>query len=233
MSRPVDPPNPGNAENVTAPAGPEIPEKLRGKSPEELASMYQNLEKQMGAQSSELGQLRQMLTDSTAASAPKEEPADFYDDPDAALNQRLAPVLEELRQLKVDNTARRLESAHPDYEQVSSSSEFEKWVAESPVRINQYMSARNGDFDSANELLTLFKQVNSATEQAEESTKEAITRDRKLRAAASEKGSAGISPGKQLRAADLQELRRTNPERYRAMLPDIMRAYQEGRVVRN
>jgi len=228
----VDTPTPGNAENVTANVESPLPEKLQGKSELEIAQMYTELEKKLGHQSNELGQLRNMLNESTSANAPPTEEVDFYSDPEAALEQRLAPLAQQITDLRVENTRQKLLNRHPDFETTVAATDFQNWVAESPARVRMFREANNGTFDSANELLTTWGQVNTASKQTETKAKEAVTRDRKLRAATTESGAANLPPGKIYNAADLQELRQKNPERYRAMEPEIRKAYAEKRVRR-
>lgn len=228
----VDTPTPGNAENVTAPVESPLPEKLQGKSELELAQMYTELERKLGHQSNELGQLRNMLNESTSANAPPAEELNFYDDPEAAIEQRLAPLTQQITDLRVENTRQKLLNKHPDFEQTVAATAFQNWVAESPARVRMFQEANQGGFDSANELLTTWGQVNTASKQTETKAKEAVKRDRKIRAATTESGSANLPPGKTFNAADLRELRQKNPERYRAMEPQIRQAYAEGRVTR-
>ena len=231
MSNAVDPPAPGNADNVTAPVESPIPEKLQGKSASELAQMYTQLETKLGHQGNEIGQLKQMLTESQTANQPPAEEVDFYSDPETAVKQQLSPVMQELQAVRLELARGKLEKAHPDYQQVSSSTEFENWVADSPARVRMYQEAQVGHFESANELLSTFKEINAASEQHKTQTEQAVKRDRQLRAASSEKGAASIPAGKMIRRADLQDLKRNNPERYRAMMPEITKAYAEKRVI--
>ena len=231
MANAVDPPAPGNAENVTAPVESPIPEHLQGKSASEMAQAYQSLEKKLGHQANELGQLRQMLNESQQANQPPAEEVDFYSDPETAVKQALSPVMQKLQAVQLEITRGKLEKAHPDYQQVSSSTEFENWVADSPARVRLYQEAQVGHFESANELLSTFKEINAASEQHKASTEQAVKRDRQLRAASSEKGAASIPAGKMIRRADIQDLKRNHPERYRAMMPEITKAYQEKRVI--
>ena len=231
MSNLIDPPDSGNADNVTTPDT-SIPEKLQGKSPQELAEMYSQLESTLGRQSNELGELRRTLNEVTQANQPVDEEVDFYTDPDAAFSKKVAPLVEALTELRVDNMRHKLTAQHPSYETVIADGKFQEWVANSQVRIRLWQEANVGDFNAANELFSNWGEVNKSKEQSQEQATEAVQRDRKLRAATSEKGSVGIAPGKILKAADLQALRQTNPERYRQNLPEIMKAYAEGRVQR-
>jgi hypothetical protein len=87
------------------------------------------------------------------------------------------------------------------------------------------------DFDSANELLSTYKQIRGARAKQGEVLQE-NNRQLSLRAAGVDVGGSGESSKKTYRAIDLQNLLNTNPDRYTAMQDEIMRAYSEGRVLR-
>jgi len=232
MSNAVDPPKPGNADNVTAP-DPDVPEKFAGKSVAEVAQSYVELESKLGQQSSELSKLRQMLNESTQAAAPPAEEVDFYSDPQAAVAQTVQPLAQAIAELRVENMKAKLASAHPNYEATIQDVKFQEWVADSRVRIGLWNDANVGDFHSARELFSTWETVNQSNAQAQTGKKEAVKRDRKLRAATTEKGSVGLAPGKTFNNQDLIELKRRNPEKYRSMSADIVKAYAEGRVTRS
>jgi len=73
----------------------ELPDKYRGKSVEELVRMHQEAEKLLGRQSSEVGELRQVVdsyiqTQLKQQNAPQQEETvddvDFFTDPEAAVS---------------------------------------------------------------------------------------------------------------------------------------------------
>jgi HAMP domain-containing protein len=86
-----------------------LPDKYQGKSATDIARMHQELEKRLGQQSSEVGELRQafddMVRQGMAQQAPtpevKEvEEVDFFADPMAAVNQQIAnnPVMRQMQE---------------------------------------------------------------------------------------------------------------------------------------
>ena len=225
---------------------PELPEKYRGKSVEEVAKMHQEVEKRLSIQGQEIGEVRKLADElirqnleSKQQSAKKIEPeVDFFEDPQAAIQKavdnhpdvqssKLAFANMQRMQIK-----QQLASAHPDHEEIAKDPNFTDWVKSSPVRIRLMVAADQGyDFDSANELLSTYKQIRGARAKQGEVLQE-NNRQLSLRAAGVDVGGSGESSKKTYRAIDLQNLLNTNPDRYTAMQDEIMRAYSEGRVLR-
>jgi hypothetical protein len=108
--------------------------------------------------------------------------------------------------------------------------EFIDWVKSSNVRIGLYTKANaDFDYDSANELISTFKQLRGVkmrqTEQDGEST-----RKQNLNSAMVDSGGTGESSRKVYRRADLIRLKMNDPARYEALSDEIITAYAEGRV---
>jgi hypothetical protein len=104
------------------------------------------------------------------------------------------------------------------------------WVKSSPVRLGLYAKADGEfDYDSANELLSTYKQLRGVkhkqTEQAGETA-----RKQNMKAAQVDVGGTGESSKRVYRRADLIRLKMTEPDRYDALSEEIIKAYQEGRV---
>ena len=210
-----------------------IPENYQGKSFQEVIEMHQNAEKQMGRMSNELGELRK-LAESAVRQPEKEPEVDFYDDPAAAvrrlIREELKPLTEESNKQREAQVREKLSQSYPEWEKTVKSDAFQNWVAESEVRVNLFVQANAADWSSANELLGTWEKLNASSKQTEAAAEDAVKRDRKLRAAATEKGGTNIDPRKILNRADLRQLKQNNPSRYNELLPDIRRAYAEGRV---
>lgn len=220
-----------------------IPEKFRNKSLPDVIKSYQELESQLGRQGAELGELRKMtdefIKSQIAASkqVPPEPEPDFYAEPDKAVKKlverELAPVQEliaETRRSKLDS---QLRASHEDYMEVVQSNDFQKWVTESPLRIELFARAdRNYEVTSAVELLSMYKAmkgIKPATKQL--NPEEAAARDSAFQKASLESGSVSEAPPRKIyRRADILNLMKTNPTRYQALQPEIMAAYSEGRV---
>ena len=224
----------------------ELPEKYRGKSIEEVAKMHSEVEKRLSIQGQEIGEVRKLADElirqnleSKQQSTKKIEPeVDFFEDPQAAIQKavdnhpdvqssKLAFANMQRMQIK-----QQLASTHPDFDEITKDQNFADWVKSSPVRIKLFAAADQGyDFDSANELLSTYKQLRGARAKQGEVLQE-NNRQLSLKAAGVDAGGSGEASRKTYRAIDLQNLLNTNPERYTAMQDEIMRAYTEGRVLR-
>jgi hypothetical protein len=222
----------------------ELPEKYRGKSIEEVALMHSEVEKRLSVQGQEIGEVRKLADElirqnlESKQSAKKIEPeVDFFEDPQAAIQKavdnhpdvqssKLAFANMQRMQIK-----QQLASTHPDLDEITKDQNFVDWIKSSPVRIKLFEAADAGyDFDSANELLSTYKQIRGARAKQGEVLQE-NNRQVSLRAAAVDVGGSGESSKKTYRRIDLQNLLNTNPERYTAMQDEIMQAYREKRVI--
>jgi len=85
------------------------------------------------------------------------------------------------------------------------------------------------DYDSANELLSTYKELR-AVKQKQMSTAGEATRKQNLKAVGVDVGGSGESSKRVYRRADLIRLKMQDPSRYEALSDEIMQAYQEGRV---
>lgn len=231
----------------------DIPEKFRGKDLHEVVKSYQELESLQGKQAQELGELRR-LTDAYIRSqlekdmaepaprradmdmhVPVSEPDDDVDiDPTVAkvVQKRLAPVERELIELKKEKFATKLQQKHSDFEGIVQDKSFQDWVMESPVRVELFKRAdRNFDISAAVELFDTWKEKKKVPELIEEAKNAEKERSTAFNQAHMETGSVTeTAPKKTYRRADIIDLKMRNPERYRALLPDIEAAYREGRV---
>ena len=234
----VNAPDEGNAAEVEKPES-SVPERYQGKTPDDLMKMADELRTTVDRMGNELGELR-AYRDQTlekAAESDKgaeQEPVDFFENPEEAVrrivNEATADIRKSFNQSSEDAVRERLTAQYPGWEDTVKSNDFQSWVAGSRHRVNLFVQANAADWDSATELLDTWGKIQGVEKTAEKAAEKAVDRDRKLRAVKTEKGSAGIDPRKILRRSDLRSLRQTNPERYNELLPDIKRAYEEGRV---
>ena len=223
----------------------ELPKKFQGKSATEIAEAYDNLEKELGRKGQEIGELRK-LTDSYLQSqlstqtkqTTNTEEVDFYDNPEQAVRQiidnhpRFREFAEQNQKQQASLTAQQLEKAHPDFQEVIGDGEFQEWVNGSKIRQRMYKDADSYDFDSANELLTTWKERQMISK-----TKE-VNADKKNKRTVAMKTGEGVSrasgestAGKKIyRRADLIRLKQTDPSRYDNLADEIYQAYAEGRV---
>jgi hypothetical protein len=222
----------------------DIPEKYQGKDIKDVVRMHQEAEKLLGKQSSEVGELRKIVDDFVktqleAKNSPQEdeEDIDIFDDPDKYIERKLSnhPKIKEAEQvsksLKQQEILHKLSVNHPDFQTIVQDAKFGEWVAASKVRTELYHRAdQQFDYDSADELLTLWKERQNIVQ--ETATMQEADRKRQLKSAStgSAKGSSERPSRKIYRRADIIKLMQTDPNRYQDMAAEIRQAYAEGRV---
>ena len=205
--------------------------------------MHQEAERYIGKQAQEVGEVRKLADELIKQNlAPKQptvevEPeVDFFENPQKAVQNTIDrhPDVVKARQAAVDfnkmQMQAKLTQEHPDFVQVANDQGFVDWVKQSPVRLGLYAKADGEfDFDSANELLTTFKQLKGVrAKQTDESSRQ--VRSQALKAATVDTGGTGESGKRVYRRADLIRLKMTDPNRYDALSDEIMQAYADGRV---
>lgn len=225
----------------------DIPDKYRGKSVKDIVAMHQNAEKLLGKQSSEVGELRRVVDDfiqsqtiakqETAPSATEDsDDLDFFENPKAAVAKMLEnhPSVKQSQQvtqrLAQQEAVAKLKSDHPDYTSIVQDQKFIDWVSKSKIRTDLLRRADAYDYESANELFSLWKERQGVIN-------ETMKNETKARKESVKKGSTGNVKGSGERAsrrvysrADVVELMIKDPERYQALASDIRQAYAEGRV---
>ena len=165
-----------------------------------------------------------------------EPEVDFFENPQKAIQNTVEKHPDVLAAKQAANDFRRMQiqqrlaQTHPDFQQISADPEFVNWVKSSNVRLALYAKADGEyDFDSANELLSTFKELRG-TKTKQVTTDAESSRKNSLRAASVDVGGSGESGKRTYRRADLIRLKMTDPDRYDALSDEIMLAYQEGRV---
>ena len=221
----------------------ELPEKYRAKSLEEIVRMHQEAEKLIGKQAQEVGEVRKLADEllkqnlgSKQQQVEEEPEVDFFENPQKAVQNTIDrhPDVLAARQAGQDfkrmQIQQKLAQDHPDYSQVVNDSEFQSWVKSSPIRLGLYAKADGEfDYDSANELLSTFKQLRGIKAKESEQAGNA-QRTKSMKAAQVDVGGSGESSKRVYRRADLIRLKMTDPSRYEALSDEIMQAYSEGRV---
>jgi hypothetical protein len=223
---------------------PELPEKYRDKSLDDIVRMHQEAEKLIGKQAQEVGEVRKLADElikqnlgSRQQQTRQEEPeVDFFENPQQAVQRTvdshpdIIAARQATLQMKRSQVQQRLAQEHPDFGEIAKDQEFANWVKSSPVRIKIFEQADAGyDFDSANELLSTYKQLRTVKSR-QVSDEGEITRKQNLKAVGVDVGGSGESSKKVYRRADLIRLKMQDPNRYDALSDEIMAAYQEGRV---
>ena len=227
----------------------DIPEKYRGKSVQELVQMNQELEKFSGKQSTEVGELRKLVdnyiqTELDNKQAPETQQedndssdVDFFVDPQSAVNRAIDnhPKIKEAetytKQYKQQATLAQLRSDHPDMDQILQDPKFAEWIKGSKVRTQLFVNADQAyDYDSANELFSLWKERSSIVQQTARAERASRKNAVKSATTGNARGTAERSNKKVYRRADIIKLMKTDPDRYNALSDEILKAYAEGRV---
>ena len=221
----------------------ELPEKYREKSLEEVVRMHQEAEKLIGKQAQEVGEVRKLADEllkqnlnSRQQQVEIEPEVDFFENPQRAVQETIDKHPDVLaarqagQEFKRMQIQQKLVQDHPDYSQVVNDSEFQNWVKSSPIRLGLYARADGEfDYDSANELLSTFKQLRGIKAKESEKASDA-TRTKSMKAAQVDVGGSGESSKRVYRRVDLIRLKMTDPQRYETLNDEILAAYAEGRV---
>jgi len=225
----------------------EIPDKYKGKDLKDIVQMHQEAEKLLGRQSSEVGELRKIVDDFVKAQLVKEQAhestttwnddLDFFDDPKKAVEYAIAnhPKIKEAEtvslQLRQSQAKARLQTAHPDFEKIVTDSKFLEWVSKSKIRTDLLNRAdKQFDFDSADELLTSWKERQNIVTEAQQNEDRSRKQQMKAASTGNTSGSSEAPSRKVYRRADIIKLMQTDPDRYQQLAPEIRQAYAEGRV---
>ena len=222
----------------------ELPEKYRDKSLDEIVKMHQEAEKLIGKQAQEVGEVRKLADElikqnlsSRQQQTKIEEPeVDFFENPQKAVQKTvdshpdIIAARQAMLEMKRAQIQQKLAQEHPDFGEIAKNEDFANWVKSSPVRIDLFKRAdAEFDYDSANELLSTYKELR-AVKQKQMSTAGEATRKQNLKAVGVDVGGSGESSKRVYRRADLIRLKMQDPARYEALSDEIMTAYSEGRV---
>ena len=223
----------------------ELPEKYRGKTAKEIIAMHQEAEKLIGKQGGEVGELRKVVDDFIKTQTSKDlqtkepelEDGDFFVDPKSTVNKAIdnhPAILEAKRasfEMKKADTLARLGKEHPNYLDTIKDQNFIDWIKASKFRTELLVRAENQlDFESANELLSTWKEKQGITKTAIDTSK--MDRDKQLQTAdvGSSSSSEKVSK-KKYRRSDIIRLMQTDRVKYEALSEEILKAYAEGRVI--
>lgn len=223
-----------------------IPEKYRGKSVEDLIQMHSEAEKLIGRQGTELGDLRSKVdkilynqelattTDNQTVENDSENEFDLLE-PEKSVDDRISkhPSVKRIEQLERNLAKQSFEKKHPDWQNKVGTQEFVDWVVSNPSRVRLYQEADSENWNSATDLLDQWAEwqgvVQKAAEQEANLRKE--SEEKALNDGMTESGTSTATSKKKFRKHELRRLYNEDRERYDAMQPEIMLAYQEGRVI--
>lgn len=235
-----------------------IPDRFVGKSPEEIARAYVELESLHGRQANEYGQLRKSFESLLELKEKSSEPAkpvvekkpvtvdEIYENADGAVRR----VVREESQSRIEELERKLEEAerrsalndarssferkHPNWQETVKDPTFIEWIKKSPYRVRQAQVADAGDYDAADELFSTYAEINSVQAERTKQSRKAAVREASLESS----GGSAPTPVEKYSRSKLEEIRVrarqgfADAERYLAAHgDDILRAYAEGRIV--
>jgi hypothetical protein len=220
-----------------------LPELYEGKSLEDVIRMHQDANIMIGKQAQEVGEVRRLADEllkqnlnSKQQQVEIEPEVDFFENPQKAVQNTIDKHPDVLaarqagQEFKRMQIQQKLAQDHPDYSQVVNDSEFQNWVKSSPIRLGLYAKADGEfDYDSANELLSTFKQLRGVRVKESEQA-DTAARAKTMKAVAVDTGGSGESSKRVYRRADLIRLKMQDPNRYDALSEEIMAAYAEKRV---
>ena len=241
---------PGEAKPAASASDDNIPDKFRGKSLGEVIDMYGNLERVLGRQGHEYGQLKtladQLLQKQLEAPAAGSETSEVDGDallekPDEVIGSLINnhPVIKKLDTTLVKLTRatsqQAFESNHGPATDWMNNEGFVAWIQKNPERTRRFNHANeNFDFGVADDLVSTYKEVQGVQQEAVNEQRDAARRQ-----ASSPQAGAGSSAAQANGAArkkpifsraQLIELNMRDPARYKAMSKEITAAYAEGRV---
>jgi len=222
---------------------PKLPKLYEGKSLEDVIRMHQEANNMIGKQAQEVGEVRRLADEllkqnlnSKQQQVEIEPEVDFFENPQKAVQNTIDKHPDVLaarqagQEFKKMQIQQKLAQDHPDYSQVVNDSEFQNWVKSSPIRLGLYAKADGEfDYDSANELLSTFKQLRGVRVKESEQA-DTAARAKTMKAVAVDTGGSGESSKRVYRRADLIRLKMQDPNRYDALSEEIMAAYAEKRV---
>lgn len=240
-----------NAEKNVAPTEEEIDDtRFKGKSKKDIYKSYRELEGQMGHQSNELGMYRKLFDEKARATPVKsaddsevsinEEQllSELYEKPTVVLNrvkedakkEAKKEIMQEIQSNLASHSAlSKLEQEHPDRVAIINGSEFQEWA-------NKYVPSKvlnngNQDPEIASFILSEYKRQMVLEKSKDETIKDIAVKRTMAAKAGVVNASSSQSQGKKIYSRlELGKMMMENPSQYAAMQPEIILAYQEGRV---
>lgn len=226
----------------------EMPEKFQGKTAEEIARSYIELQSEYGRRNNEVGSLRK-LTDQLLELNTKEQveqPApkkkvsvdSLLENPDDAIsevvesNPRLKSLEEKLIKREREDSLKAFEDKFPNWVETLNTPEFQAWIMESPVRQRMFVQAdREYDYATGAELLSTYELVRGSAIKAAKQERDTAARTAAKSAVTETSGNSQKKAKPKYRRTELIELKLRDPAKYQAMLPEIMQAYHDKRVI--
>jgi len=250
----------GATQTQDRPAKTEMPDRFKGKRPEELIEMYTNLESHSGRLANSLGQTQQQLTEALAlakrandlrSNEPGGSPAhaevnsmDLLTNPTKALEGLLTEKIEAATsglRTTITNLEGRLsqsnfERNHSDAQTIFKDPSWTPFVGATPLRTALAQRAANGDYQAADTLLTEYKAsriVAKRNETQQKGHEGAQHVNLESSGAGGSDDGAGRPAGKVYKRADIMQLMMRDPDTYysESVQNTLMKARLDGRIV--
>jgi uncharacterized protein YqcC (DUF446 family) len=238
--------------------GEAIPERFKGKSAEEIARSYAELESLYGKQAAQIGDMRKTVEVLLEKQSKPSEPAtpatpkkpvtvdEIYDNADDALRR----VVREESQSRIEDLERKLaeaekrqqvadarrafESKHPTYNDTLKDQAFLDWIKGSSFRVRMAQAADAGDFEAADELFSTYAELTKARDSDNKAQKRSEVR----KAGLVSSGGTSPAPVEKYDRLKLEAIRvkarqghRESEAYLQAHGADILQAYAEGRII--
>jgi hypothetical protein len=247
---------PAQAEPAQEQPGDELPEKYKGKTLAEVIEMHRNAESALGRAHNEVGSVRRLADEllgihratvgkpasETPPAREKITPDLILSDPERAVvsaakevaDERVNASEERLARMEYELTLAKFEQKHPSFRATMEDQGFREWVQRSPLRQRLAYSATQGDFASADELFSLYNEIQSgrSEEPAGPTQQEAARKATLARPGGSTAARVvNTQTGKPVFSREkLLEMRINNPDEFERLQPQILEAYAEKRV---
>lgn len=234
--------------------GATIPDRFKGKAPEDIAKSYTELEKLYSKQAQDLGRMRKTVDELIELKLPSEvhgaEPSkkplstdEMLENPDESIRRvvkeesadRIAQLERELQQERINKALDKLTESFPTWKTDVQSPEMINWIQEKPYRVRLARQADAGDMDAAADLFGSYYD----TQKPKEDKEKRQEKKRKVLDASLETGGATVPEVvESYSRSALMEKRiaakrgDSAAQRYLdAHASKIQQAYTEGRVV--
>ena len=243
------------------PKGFAIPERFEGKSAEDVAKSYVELEKLNSRQAQDLGEQRkltdsliQMVQPPSVSSGDSYGPTneqtanvtvdELYEKPQETIEKvassiadtRVKELEERLSRYEGNANLEVLEKKHPRWQETVDTPEFKNFVTDKQYRQRLAVAASQNDLQAADELLEMYEDVTGVSDRRDADQRRAVD----LQNATLETGAAPLRSGtsdQMFSRSDLLEMRIRAQQgddkaerKLNSLKPDIMKAYEEGRV---
>jgi hypothetical protein len=233
--------------------GDDVPEKYKGKSVEDLIEMHKNAEQRLGQLGNEVGSLRKQVLQPREERKPepkKEVNVDLLlENPEEAVETlvKQSPSVRKLNetvaQFEVERSRSKFESKHGDWKDDMQNPAFFEFVNGHDLRKGLAAAADSGDFQAADYLWDMWKEVKQVKSQEDKAKKEQekATRERKLKDGTLESGTGNSTESKKVfKRSEIRDLKmraKQGDRKAQAVVDDpswqteILNAYAQKRVI--